>query len=231
MFFVAGKTYQENNTKLANMMTRQEGATAWSKAHNSNFKVDKFALLHLSRKLEPDPNHPGKQRPISRPPLHLADHTINPSPAHKFLGVILDQTLNFKEHVNYALGKGEKYAAQLRRLSQKQRGVPSRLARKLHNGVVMTKMLYAVEVWCSPIREPAPGKKKKRGSVSFATKLTRVQRTSTIFTTGALRSTPTVALDAHAFILPMHLAINKACQRATLRFATLPHTHPLAPYI
>jgi ribonuclease HI len=231
MFFVAGKTYEANNAKLTDMMTRQAGAREWSQTHNSDFEIDKFALLHLSRKREPDPNRPRKTRPIPRPPLHLADHTILPSVSHKFLGVVLDQTLNFKEHANYALGKGEKYAAQLRRLAQKRRGVPSRLARNLHNGVVLTKMLYAAEVWCSPIREPEPGKKKKRGSVGFAAKLARVQRTSTIFITGALRSTPTVALDAHAGILPMHLAINKVCQRAAMRFATLPRNHPLAPYI
>ena len=48
MFFVAGNTYQENNTKLANMMTQRNSATEWSKLHNSNFEIDKFALLHLS---------------------------------------------------------------------------------------------------------------------------------------------------------------------------------------
>jgi len=231
MFFVAGKSYQENNEKLANMMTRQDGATDWSKTHNSNFEIDKFALIHLSRKREPDPDRPRKQRPIPRPPLHLEDHTISPSASHKFLGVYIDQNLNFKEHANYALGKGERYAAQIRRLSQKRRGVPSLYARKLHNSVVLTKMLYAAEVWCNPIRDPEPGKKKKRGSVGFATKLARVQRTSALFITGALRSTPNVALDAHAAILPMHIAINKVCQRAALRFTTLPRSHPLSPYI
>ena len=165
-----------------------------------------------------------------QPPLHLKDHIINPSASHKFLGVYLDQNLYFKEHANYTLGKGEKYAAQIRRLSQKRRGVPSLYVCKLHNGVVLTKMLYAVEVWCNPIREPEPGKKKKRGSVGFATKLAHVQRTSALFITGALRSTPNVALDAHAAILPMHIAINKVCQWAALRFATLPRSHPLTPY-
>jgi len=118
MFFVAGNTFQENNAKLIDMMTRQGGATEWSKTHNSDFEIDKFALLHMSRKLEPDPNRPRKQKPITRPPLHLTNHTIPPSTSHKFLGVFLDQSLSFKEHANYALGKGEKYAAQLRSLSQ-----------------------------------------------------------------------------------------------------------------
>jgi hypothetical protein len=185
-FLVAGTTFEENNIALCNMMTRHNGATAWSDTHNSTFEIDKFALLHLSRKLEPDPNRPGKQRPLSRPPLSLANHTINPSPSHKFLSVILDQNLNFKEQANYTLGKGAKYAAQLRRLAQKHRGVPGRLARNLHNAVVMPKMLYAAEVWCTPIRDPAPGKKKKRGSTAIATKLAHVQRTSTIFITGAM---------------------------------------------
>jgi hypothetical protein len=231
VFLAAGTTFEENNTTLRNMMTGHNGATAWSTAHNSTFEIDKFALLHLSRKREPNPTRLGKQCPLSRPSLSLANHTINPSPSHKFLGVILDQNLNFKEHANYALGKGEKYAAQLRRLAQKRRGVPGRLARNLHNAVVLPKMLYAAEVWCNPIRNPAPGKKKKRGSTAFATKLARVQRTSTTFITGAMRSTSNVALDAHAGILPMHLAINKICLRAALRFATLPRNHPLSPYI
>src|ERR1700736_1192944 len=41
MFFAAGKTYEDTNTKLSDMMTRQGGATAWSQTHNSNFEIDK----------------------------------------------------------------------------------------------------------------------------------------------------------------------------------------------
>ena len=96
------------------MMTRRNGATEWSKTHNSNFEIDKFALLHLSRKHKPDPNRPGKQRPIPRPDFTLTDHTIALSASHKFLCIILDQAVNFKEHANYALGKGVTYAAQIR---------------------------------------------------------------------------------------------------------------------
>ena len=95
----------------------------------------------------------------------------------------------------------------------------------------MPKMLYTAEVWCNPIHNPTPGKKKKRGSIAFATKLARVQRTSTTFITGAIRATSTVALDAHAGVLPMHIAINKICLRAALCFTTLPRNHPLHPYI
>jgi hypothetical protein len=53
MFFI-GKTYQENNEKLASMMTRQHGASEWS-------KTNKFTLLHPSRKRKSDPDRPRKQ--------------------------------------------------------------------------------------------------------------------------------------------------------------------------
>jgi hypothetical protein len=45
--------------------------------------------------------------------------------------------------------------------------------------------------------------------------------------TGALHTTPTDFLDAHAGVLPIELAFLKATHRATIRLLTLPHTHPL----
>ena len=68
-FLAAGNSFQENNDKLSSMMTRPNGANKWFASHNSNFEIDKFALLHMSCKREPDPNQQGKQRPIPRPPL------------------------------------------------------------------------------------------------------------------------------------------------------------------
>src|SRR5882762_1889433 len=42
-----------------------------------------------------------------------------------------------------------------------------------------------------------------------------------------LRSAPTDLIDAHAGLLPMGLALTKACHRALVRTLTLPDTHPL----
>ena len=57
--------------------------------------------------------------------------------------------------------------------------------------------------------------------------LQKLQRMVTLAITGALRSTPTDLLDAHAGVLPMELALLKACHRAVVRMLTLPRTHPL----
>jgi len=68
IFLAVGTTFKENNSTLCNMMTYHNSANAWSTSHNSTFGIDKFALFHLSCKLEPDPSCPRKQRPLSRTP-------------------------------------------------------------------------------------------------------------------------------------------------------------------
>ena len=45
--------------------------------------------------------------------------------------------------------------------------------------------------------------------------------------TGALRTTPTDLLDLHVDLLPIDLAIEKACYRSLVRISSLPPSHPL----
>ncbi|EUC60976.1 reverse transcriptase from transposon X-element protein, putative, partial [Rhizoctonia solani AG-3 Rhs1AP] len=42
-----------------------------------------------------------------------------------------------------------------------------------------------------------------------------------------MKSTPVTSLDAHLDLLPMHLLMNEACQRAAIRLAAIPPSHPL----
>lgn len=48
-----------------------------------------------------------------------------------------------------------------------------------------------------------------------------------LFISGAMRSTATDVACLHAGLPPLRVLINQLCQRATLRMATLPETHPL----
>lgn len=80
----------------------------------------------------------------------IRGNVIRPSPTHKFLGVILDQELRWKEHVAYAIVKGTAYALQLRRLSSTASGMPMKLAHQLYQAVAIPKMLYAADVWFTP---------------------------------------------------------------------------------
>ena len=224
---VSGPSFEANNIKLASMMQRAGGGLEWERTHNSPFELDKFGLLHLTRKKTDDPNRPGKKMRTPRPPLTINGHTIQPSKSHKFLGVILDDELRFNEHANYAYGKGVSYLGQTQRIAKQQRGIKGKVSRILYSSVVIPRVCYAMEIWCNPgVPDPNnPGKMK--GSRGRVGKIAALQRRALLQITGALQTTPTVTLNAVADILPAQQLINKHCQRAALRLATIPKTHPL----
>lgn len=61
--------------------------------------------------------------------------------------------------------------------------------------------------------------------------MAKVQRIATLSITGAMRSTATDTLDAHANLLPIGLLFQKVCHHAALRLATLPTRHPLHKHL
>lgn len=64
----------------------------------------------------------------------------------KYLGVILDEKLSFRQHLVYVEGKAIRVAKALSRLMPNLRGAGER-KRKLYAGVVMAVVLYAAPVW------------------------------------------------------------------------------------
>lgn len=208
-------------------MQRVKGAYDWAQKHSATFEVNKFALVHFSRKRIKTPNEPKKAAPLPRPVLTLGTTIIQPSASTKFLEVHLDEGLRFQIQANAALAKGSKYMLAAKRLQKGKRGVPLRQGLQLYTGVVVPKLLYAAEVWCEPIRKLREGSKRRQGSVGFAHKFAAVQRMAGLFTTGAMKSTATTVLDAHADYLPMELLINRICFRAALRWAMAAVGHPM----
>ena len=60
--------------------------------------------------------------------MTISGTTIWMEKSHKFLGVVLDQELQFKEHAAYAHGKGAVAAAQVKRLARVNGGISGTLA-------------------------------------------------------------------------------------------------------
>jgi hypothetical protein len=204
------------------MMERGGGPIEWSEEHNTEFELEKMALICLSKKQIPDPDNPNKTIPSPCQPVTIHNHTIHPSKSHKFLGIIIDKNLNFKEHVALALVKGMKYAMACNRMIRPTRGIHGKLMRRLYESVVIPKMLYAADVWCTRLVTKGRGKKGRgRGVRGFASQLAWVQCMAMLSITGGLRSSASDLLDIHANILPLQQMIQKACHRATLRMATL----------
>jgi hypothetical protein len=176
-----------------------------------------------------------------RPAITIAGTTIQPSSTHKFLSVIFDQQLRWKEQAAKAVATGTVWVGQMQQVACMNHGFSTHAMRRLHQCVLIPRITYAADVWYTlvtryikkPKAELRPGETNKRdvGSVGFAVKLASVQRQSALAITGALCTTSLAALDAHANILLIDLALNLVCVRATVCMATLPKSNPLRKYL
>lgn len=210
------KTFQEAHDILADMMVRPGGAIDWTQTHNSQFEYSKLALVDFA--------HHAKK--VTRSPLTLPSVTVTPSESTKYLGVILDQHLNWKEQVAYAAGKGSKWTSQIRRVARPTWGLTPGAARRIYQGVAIPRILYGVDIWCTPTQRGLRGK-VTQGPTAVIAKLVTTQRAGALAITGGFRTSPTDSLDAHAALLPMHLRVGKAHHNAATRLATLPPEHPI----
>jgi ribonuclease HI len=162
---------------------------------------------------------------LVRAPLSLPNATIEPTSSTKYLGVILDQHLNWKEQLAYIAGKGSTWAAQIRRLSRPSLGLTPKAARKLYIRVALPRTLFGLDVWCHPKRITKVG--GKMVMTAAHRKLATVQRQGALAITGGFRTSPSDTLDAHAALLPMHHRIGKLLHAKAVRMAALPLEHPL----
>ncbi|KAF8424398.1 hypothetical protein L210DRAFT_3359087, partial [Boletus edulis BED1] len=129
---------------------------------------------------------------------------------YKFLGVIIDEELRYKEHAAYAIAKGTKYVLACGRMSRTSRGIRSRMMKRLYEAVAIPKMLYAIDIWGTDLLKRGRGKKEKGwGARGFAKQIDKVQRLATLLITGGMRSTATDTLFAHSDLPPTLILVRK----------------------
>jgi hypothetical protein len=162
-----------------------------SKRLELEFDLPKFQLIHF---VSPR-RHRDHYRPVS---LVIGDITIEASSSVKLLGVILDNKLSFRNHVELVQCRGTKAALALSRISSPTFGLPHSYVRQLFQTVVVPRMEYALPVWYKPVSSNEDA--RRTGTVWVAKALGKVQRLATRLITGALRTTATDTLDFHANI-------------------------------
>ena len=215
VFIAIADSFTETHNILKDMLERPGGGLEWSKDHNSRFEASKFGLLDFTL-----------SKTKQRPQMSFRGVTIKPAPSHKFLGVIVDQELRWKEHTAYAIAKGASHAMLLRCLSSPAHGISTKLIRQLYRAVAIPKMTCAASVWFQPVFN-AGSRTTVRGSKGIANKMTQVQRTAALAITGAMRTAPMDSIEAHANLLPIPMLMQRILLSSTLRMASLPNRHPL----
>ena len=221
-----GEDFEETTNKLKTLMTKQDGGLQWSKEHNSRFEITKSAILHATRKTVKDPEDDSSRIQLPKPPLIIENQTIAEVPYFKYLGIIIDSQLRWKEQTQRAVANATKWLLQYRRLTRTNSETSAKLMRQLYIAVALPKITYGLDIWYIPPSKP-PGQTKNTGSAGALRQLQKTQRIASLAITGTLRTTPTDFADAHAGILPIELTLLKATHRVLIRLLTIPSTHPL----
>ena len=225
----SAKTLEEAAEKMRVLFQRVGGPAIWGHTHFSVYKFCKFTAMWMSRMRLEIIDQEGRKRRIKHPPTRIRiddEHEVTTTSSHKFLSVILNDKLWFQKHAAYALRKGERWISQIKRLSKVTKEMHGAHARRLYYSVTIPSMLYAVDVWC-PQPANSLNSRRKGGMRAAIQKMETVQRKATLLVTGALRTTPSDLLFAHANMLPLRYHIKLICHGSALHIATLPKEHPL----
>jgi ribonuclease HI len=195
-----GRSAEEN---LATIQTEDiPRIEKWTRRTGSSFNAEKTELIHLTRKRG---EHLEGQ-------LTFDGTDVKPSVTAKLLGVIFDQELRWKEHIQQAIKRATKTAIALSGL----RHLRPEQMRQLYQACVTPIVDYASTVWHDPLRDK-----------THLRQLNTIQRVSLIRILSAFRTVATTTLEVEANILPTHLRLRHRAQRTIARLHTLPRDHPI----
>ncbi|CAK5283151.1 unnamed protein product, partial [Mycena citricolor] len=205
------------------IITGSGGIDDWAADHNAIFGPAKYQLLDASRRLTPATFQPHKRVPEPRPNLRLGTHLIKPASSVKLLGIHIDQQLRWKEQRAAILRKGQAWLSKVGRFGKPTRSIRPAQMRRLYLATCLPRLLYGADIFLNPTTRKHRASKTR----SILPQLRTIQRRAAILITGAMATTATDALNAHANLLPIEHTIDKHRHRAATRLATLPRTHPI----
>ena len=137
--------------------------------------------------------------------LELADKA-------KYLGVILDSKLSWREQIEERNRKASKVFWQCRKAFGKNWGLRPSVLHWMYKAIVRPILCYGCMVWSH-----------KTEQVNVSDDLTHVQRLACLAITGAMSSTPTAALEIMLSLTPMSLYVKQEAELIVTRLFTAGH--------
>lgn len=177
----------------------------WVKNHGAIFDVKKTFLVLFSLHTHLFP-----------PTIDFADRKqIPPSLSARWLGINIDDKLNFKQHRLDVLAKGRQRAGFLAGLSKTSWGIPPKLLRTLVTTTIHTAINYGAMAWL-PTKPPR----------FFVDQLTAIDNTCARAALGALKTTPAVFLRHDLNMTPPSARLQSKVLNFMARSLAKPSSHP-----
>ena len=128
----------------------------------------------------------------------------------KYLGVILDNRLNWSSHLDKKIDRASVTFWQCRRMIGKRWGLSPKIVLWLYRMVIRPMLCYGALVWWPRSR-----------LATVANKLQKFQRLACLAITGCMRTAPTKALEAMLGLPPLHLYIQQEAAASAIRLRAL----------
>lgn len=158
----------------------------WCVKHKLNISVNKTTALILKGKLSRD------RLPI----LKINNDKIKFSNKVKYLGIILDDKLNFVDHAKYLRSKVLNFVMTLRRVTRETWGLRSHIIDILYTAVIIPIVNYGSRFWFNVVQNS-----------HVMRHLMAAQRSMLLLMTRTCRTVSTVAMQVIAGKLPLDLCI------------------------
>lgn len=190
---VTGKTKADTATSLATIHRR---AAEWAKKTGSVFAPHKYVLIHFAK---------NRADTEAEAPLVLPEVTIQPSPAAKLLGVVLDKQLTGLHHAQRLYEGAMVTMKGFQAISGSTWGITLQHSVQLYKAVLLPKLAYASTVWFRT--NPEHGNKTNIAKITRI--LESVQKEALKWATGAWRTTALAALEIETNVMPIELYIRQ----------------------
>lgn len=138
--------------------------------------------------------------------IKIYGKSIHRVKSFKYLGVVYDEKLKWDTHIDQAVEKGKKAIWACRNMLSKHWGLNPKAMLWIYQQIIKPRVTYGAIIWWHSIK-----KAKNRN------KLKRLQRMALMLISGAVRSTPTAALEALLNIVPLDMEIEKLAIKACAR--------------
>lgn len=126
----------------------------------------------------------------------------------KYLGVTLDKKLNWNSHLEQAIKKGTTALWACKKTIGKKWGLRPSMTHWIYTAIVRPRVTYASMIWWNKTTETTAQKK-----------LAKLQRLACIAITGAMKGTPSNALNALLNLLPLHQYVQLQAEKSALQLS------------
>jgi hypothetical protein len=188
---LAGRKFPNTVSEL--MQGALHTAEKWCDEVGLSVNADKTDLFVFTKKRNPD----GFFQPL------LFGVTLHCSESVRYLGVTVDSRLTWREHVNNKVVKARNSLWACRRSFGMVWGLRPRVVYWLYTSIIIPSITFASLVWWTGCQTSSAKKQ-----------LSRVQRLACLRITGAMRTTPTSAMEALTCLPSLDLVVEGEARAA-----------------